>query len=138
MVGLLAVALVWGATFSAVKDAVESMPTTDFLAIRFTLAAAVLIALRPSSLGRRAAADRAATVSALGVLLGAGYLAQTVGLESIAAAASGVLTASSWCWPHSSEPRPSVAALRPGLVGTRDRRARRGRYRHQRGRPRRR
>ena len=92
VVALLAVALVWGATYTAVKDAVESMPATDFLAIRFTLAAAVMIALRPSSL-RRVHRVTVRHGVGLGILLGAGYLAQTVGLESISAGTSGVLTA---------------------------------------------
>jgi drug/metabolite transporter (DMT)-like permease len=90
--GLVGIALVWGATFSAVKDAVESMPSTDFLAIRFTLAAAAMIVLRPSSLRRVHRATVGHGVG-LGVLLAAAYLAQTVALESISAGTAGVLTA---------------------------------------------
>jgi drug/metabolite transporter (DMT)-like permease len=91
VVGLLAVALVWGATFSAIRHAIEAMPTTDFLAVRVTLAALVMLALRPSTLLR----VRAATLRhgvALGVLLAAAYLTQAVGLETTTAGVAGVLT----------------------------------------------
>jgi drug/metabolite transporter (DMT)-like permease len=88
--GLLGVALVWGTTFSAVKDALDAMPATDFLAIRFTVATAVMLALRPGTL-RHLDRNSLRDGVGLGVLLGGGYLAQTVGLERITPGVSGVL-----------------------------------------------
>jgi len=89
--GLLGIALVWGASYTAIKDAVEKMPSTDFLAIRFTVAAVIMVALRPGSLRR----VRRATLRhgiGLGVGLGTAYLALTVGLERTTPAVAGVLT----------------------------------------------
>ena len=89
--GLIGTALVWGATFSAVKHAVTAMPATDFLAIRFTLAAVVMLALRPGSL-RRVHRRTLRHGIPLGILLALAYLAQTTGLERTTPAVSGVLT----------------------------------------------
>lgn len=88
---LLAVTVIWGSTFTVVKDAIGRMPATDFLAVRFTLAAAVMIALRPTALrqvNRRTLRDG----TALGVVLGLAYLAQTLGLDRTTPAVSGFLT----------------------------------------------
>jgi drug/metabolite transporter (DMT)-like permease len=88
---LVAVTAVWGSTFVVVKDAVEQMPVTDFLTWRFALAALAMLLVRPRSLaapgrpGRRAGA-------LLGLALGAGYLLQTLGLQTTGAAVSGFIT----------------------------------------------
>lgn len=89
--GLLGVSVVWGSTFSAVKHAVEAMPTPDFLATRFTIAAAIMLALRPGSLRHVHRVTLRHGVP-LGLLLGAAYLAQTLGLEGSTAAVAGILT----------------------------------------------
>lgn len=81
----------WGSTFVVVKDAIERMPVTDFLTWRFALAALAMVALRPRAVlalgpaGRRAGA-------VIGVALGAGYLLQTLGLQTTSAAVSGFIT----------------------------------------------
>jgi len=88
---LLAVTAVWGSTFVVVKDAVDRMPVTDFLTWRFAIAALAMLVVRPRSVaalgprGRRAGA-------LLGLALGAGYLAQTLGLQTTGAAVSGFIT----------------------------------------------
>jgi drug/metabolite transporter (DMT)-like permease len=88
---LLAVTAVWGSTFVVVKDAVDRMPVTDFLTWRFALAALAMVLIRPRSVaqlgrhGRRAGA-------LLGLALGAGYLLQTLGLQTTGAAVSGFIT----------------------------------------------
>ena len=88
---LVAVTAVWGLTFVVVKDAIERMPTMDFLAERFTLAAVVMVAVRPPALRRiDPVALRRGIV--LGLVLGGAYIAQTVGLEDISPAVSGFLT----------------------------------------------
>ncbi|MCI0686646.1 MAG: DMT family transporter [Sporichthyaceae bacterium] len=89
--GLVGVTAVWGVTFVVVKDAVERMPVMDFLAIRFLLAALVMIAIRPSALagiGRPGARHGAL----LGLALGVGYIAQTYGLQHTSASVSGFIT----------------------------------------------
>jgi drug/metabolite transporter (DMT)-like permease len=90
-ISLVAVTAVWGSTFVVVKDAVERMPVMDFLAWRFAIAAIVMAAVRPRSVmtldrrGRRAGL-------LLGLALGAGYIAQTFGLERTPASVSGFIT----------------------------------------------
>jgi drug/metabolite transporter (DMT)-like permease len=88
---LVAVTAVWGSTFIVVKDAVDRMPVTDFLAWRFTIAAIAMVVVRPRSLaglGR----DGARRGLLLGLALGGGYLAQTFGLEHTPATVSGFIT----------------------------------------------
>jgi drug/metabolite transporter (DMT)-like permease len=88
---LVLVTAVWGSTFVVVKHAVERMPVMDFLAWRFAIAAIVMAAVRPRSvltLDRRG--QRAGLL--LGLALGAGYIAQTFGLERTPASVSGFIT----------------------------------------------
>lgn len=88
---LLAVAVVWGAAFVLMKPAIEQQPFYDFLATRFTLATVVLIIAR-----RRVLAeinwDLLKRGIPLGVLLGLGYITQTIALELTTAAITGFLT----------------------------------------------
>lgn len=88
---LLGVTAIWGSTFVVVKDAVARVPVTDFLTLRFALAAAAMLALRPRSVAALGAAGRRAG-AVIGVALGAGYLLQTLGLQHTSAAVSGFLT----------------------------------------------
>ena len=88
---LVAVCVVWGSTFVVVKDAVERMPVMDFLAWRFAIAALVMAALRPRAVSRLSARSRRNGI-VLGLLLTAGYVAQTFGLEHASATASGFIT----------------------------------------------
>jgi len=88
---LVGVTAIWGSTFVVVKDAVEKVPVTDYLTWRFGIAALVMLVIRPRSVaalgrpGRRAGA-------VVGVALGVGYLAQTIGLQHTSAAVSGFIT----------------------------------------------
>jgi drug/metabolite transporter (DMT)-like permease len=90
-VGLLAVTGVWGSTFVVVKDAVERMPVMDFLAWRFTIAAIVMAAARPRAVAALDRRGRGVGV-VLGLALGAGYVAQTFGLQHTSASVSGFIT----------------------------------------------
>src|SRR5437763_14999368 len=90
VVVLVAVCVVWGSTFVVVKNAVERMPVMDFLAWRFTIAALAMVAVRPRAVFALDAPARRAGVW-LGLALGAGYIAQTVGLQRTPATVSGVL-----------------------------------------------
>jgi drug/metabolite transporter (DMT)-like permease len=89
--GLVFTTAVWGSTFVVVKDAVAKVPVLDFLGLRFALAAAVMLALRPKAL---AALDRTAWRHGilLGLVLGLGYAAQTFGLQTASASVSGFVT----------------------------------------------
>lgn len=88
MVGVTAV---WGSTFVIVKDAIDRMPVMDFLAVRFGVAALVMIAIRPRSLLRLSRVGWRRGVL-LGLALGCGYVAQTYGLRTTPAAVSGFIT----------------------------------------------
>jgi len=89
--GLIAVTASWGSTFVVVKEAVERMPVLDFLAVRFAVATAVMVLLRPATMRRiNPLALRHGGV--LGVALGLGFVAQTVGLQHTSAAVSGFIT----------------------------------------------
>jgi drug/metabolite transporter (DMT)-like permease len=89
--GLLAMTAVWGSTFVLIKNVVARMPVADFLAVRFAIAALVMLALfaRPVwRLGRK----QVMRGLLLGVIYGAGQLLQTWGLSLIAPSVSGFAT----------------------------------------------
>lgn len=90
---LVATALIWGATFVLVKQALEDVSTLLFLSLRFTLATAALgVVFRP--LPSKLAGGRALLGG--GVLAGSclfsGYVLQTVGLRYTSASKSAFLT----------------------------------------------
>ena len=89
--GLLATTAVWGSTFLVVKDAIASVPVLDFLGLRFAVACAAMLAVRPralAALGRTGWRHGAL----LGLVLAAGYAAQTFGLQTASASVSGFIT----------------------------------------------
>ncbi len=91
VLGLLGVTASWGSTFIIFKDAIRTFPVADFLAVRFTLAAAALFLIRPSAMRRLERREwRNAVV--LGLLYGAGQLLQTFGLQFTSATVSGFVT----------------------------------------------
>jgi drug/metabolite transporter (DMT)-like permease len=88
---LLAVTAVWGSTFFLIRDLVEHVPSADFLAVRFGIAAVLMFAL--FSRQTLALSRRELTLGVgLGVLYAVAQLLQTVGLETTAASVSGFLT----------------------------------------------
>lgn len=91
VIALLSVTASWGASFVLMKDAIERQPVPDFLFTRFTLAALVMILVRPRVL--RDITPRVLwTGSIIGAILGAGYITQTIGLQLSTAAITGFLT----------------------------------------------
>lgn len=91
LVALVAVTAVWGVTFVQVKDAVALYPLFAFLAVRFAIATGVLAVpavKRIRSLGR----DGVAGGVLLGLLLAAGYVLQTAGLERTTVSSTGFIT----------------------------------------------
>lgn len=88
---LVIVTAIWGSTFFLIKDLVTSVPPTDFLAVRFSIAAlAMSIAFRRQlmALGRR---DVYLGIG-LGAIYGVAQILQTVGLASTDASVSGFIT----------------------------------------------
>ncbi|KGN33201.1 permease [Knoellia sinensis KCTC 19936] len=88
---LLAVTAVWGSTFFLIRDLVEHVPSADFLAVRFGIAAVLMfVVFHRQTL---ALTRRQLTLGAgLGALYAVAQLLQTVGLETTAASVSGFLT----------------------------------------------
>ena len=91
---LVAVTLVWGVSFTVIKGALDDVPTLLLVALRFAVAATLLLALRPRTLFQvRAATLRPALL--LGVCLFAGFAFQTAGLVGTTPSRSAFLTATS-------------------------------------------
>jgi drug/metabolite transporter (DMT)-like permease len=91
LLALIAVTAVWGVTFVQVKDAVALYPLFAFLAVRFAIATATLAlpaAKRVRDLGRGGLAGGAF----LGLLLAAGYVLQTAGLQRTTVSSTGFIT----------------------------------------------
>lgn len=88
---LLAVALVWGATFVVVKRATEDLPVFPFLGIRFAIA---FITLLPFVWSQRAYFTRTSVWKGLGLgaVLFMGYATQTIGLQYTTASNAGFIT----------------------------------------------
>ena len=88
---LLAVAALWGTTFSLLRDSIRILHPVDLMALRFTMAAIVLLAVygrRVWPIQRRAWLDG----GHIGLWLGAGYLTQVIGLATITASRSAFIT----------------------------------------------
>ena len=85
---MLVVTAVWGWTFVLVKDAVTHYPTLPFLQIRFAIAF-VVVALVVRRIPRRRELQTGAVI---GVVLAAGYLAQTAGLTMTSPGNAGLIT----------------------------------------------
>lgn len=89
---LVAVALVWGSSFTLTKDLLARLPALDFLGLRFAIAAVLgAVALLPQL--RRADAGTWGRGLALGGIYGVSQVLQTYGLERASASVSGFLTA---------------------------------------------
>ena len=85
---LTAVTAVWGWSFVLVKDAIAQYPVAPFLALRFLLAAALLLLV-----ARRLPERRALVIgAAIGGAVAAGYALQTYGLAGTAPGTAGLIT----------------------------------------------
>jgi drug/metabolite transporter (DMT)-like permease len=92
---LALVALIWGATFIVVKQALTGISTVYFLAIRFWLASLFLSAVFLAPLRRIGLYETARGLTGgavAGVFLWLGYMLQTFGLKYTTAGKSGFLT----------------------------------------------
>lgn len=93
-VSLVLCSLLWGSTFVVVKNSLDHVSVFLFLAVRFTLAAALMAAFRPRAL-RRLQRDELLAGAALGFFMFCGYAFQTAGLQYTTPAKSGFVTGSS-------------------------------------------
>src|SRR5271163_1167444 len=91
---LVLCSLLWGSTFVIVKNSLDHVSVFLFLAVRFTLAAALMAAFRPRAL-RRLQKDELLAGAALGFFMFCGYAFQTAGLQYTTPAKSGFVTGSS-------------------------------------------
>lgn len=88
---LVSVAAMWGVAFVVMKPAIAQQPFFDFLAIRFTIAVAIMLVIKPKVV--LALRGKMLVVGAvLGAVLGLAYIAQTIALEMTTAAITGFLT----------------------------------------------
>lgn len=90
-IALVSVAFSWGAAFVLMKDAIAQQPLFDFLAIRFTIAAAIMVVVKPKVV-KSFDATHVKYGSVLGLLLAFGYVTQTIGLDKTTAAITGFIT----------------------------------------------
>lgn len=88
---LMGVTAVWGSTFFLIRDLVVHVPSADFLAVRFAIAAVVMFAVFRRQTLALSRADLLTGIG-LGVLYGAAQLLQTTGLEHTDASVSGFVT----------------------------------------------
>jgi drug/metabolite transporter (DMT)-like permease len=88
---ILLTTLVWGSTFAVSRDVLDYWPPLSYLAVRMPLAAVLFAALFPRQLfGSNREAWRAG--AALGLLIGLGFIGQTVGLLYTTPAKSAFIT----------------------------------------------
>ena len=88
---LLGVTAAWGSTFFMIRDLLDRVPATDFLAVRFAIAGAVLLVAAPRAVTRMSPQVRWRAV-AVGAVYGVAQILQTVGLGHTSASVSGFIT----------------------------------------------
>lgn len=90
-VALVGVTAVWGSTFYLIHDLLDSMDPLDFLAVRFSMAAAVLLVVFGRDLRRLGRRTWVAGLL-LGLVYALAQILQTVGLAHTSASRSGFIT----------------------------------------------
>ncbi len=91
IIALIFIAAIWGWSFVIVKQAVAQMPVIDFLALRFAVAAIIMVILRPRSLSKITSPVLKHGV-VLGIFLGLSYITQTYALVYASATVVGFIT----------------------------------------------
>lgn len=88
---LVLITLIWGTTFSVTKQGVAVIPPLLFLALRFLVAFALMVAVGWPRLRRLTSLEwRAGLVT--GLVYAAGFIAQTLGLRTTTAAKAAFIT----------------------------------------------
>jgi drug/metabolite transporter (DMT)-like permease len=90
-ISLVAIAAVWGLTFSLVQDAVARIPVMTFLAYRFIAAALIVGAISLREIRALSSAGWQAGIL-MGIFLTGGYVFQTVGLQHTSVSHTGFIT----------------------------------------------
>ncbi len=88
---LLATTAMWGSTFPLTKDLLDRVPTLDYLAVRFAIAAAVMLVIAHRSVLRLSTRSRNRAL-VLGVVYALAQILQTAGLAHTSASVSGFVT----------------------------------------------
>ncbi len=88
---LLAMTASWGSTFFLIRDLLERVPTLDFLAVRFLIAAAAMLLVAPRA-GARLSRESRRHAVVLGGVYGVAQVLQTAGLAHTPASVSGFIT----------------------------------------------
>ncbi|GAB2879450.1 DMT family transporter [Nocardioides pacificus] len=88
---LLAMTASWGSTFFLIEDLLDRIPTLDFLAIRFAIAAAAMLLVAPGAIARLSPESRRSAM-VLGLVYGVAQILQTAGLAHTSASVSGFIT----------------------------------------------
>ena len=88
---LVLLALIWGGSFAVMKNALADASPVTLLAIRFSLAAVLMIGLA-FAIGLKWCAAGWRWIVLAGIFLGLGYILQTSGLRYTTAGKSGFLT----------------------------------------------
>ena len=91
LVGLLAVAAAWGSSFPLTKALLERMTALNFLAVRFSLAALLMVIIFFPAL-RRLSRRSVSRGLWLGLAYGVAQILQTIGLQYTPASISGFIT----------------------------------------------
>ena len=88
---LLSVSMAWGLSFVVMKDPIAKQSINSFLFTRFVVAVLAMLALQPSVLKKidREILGKGFTA---GLLLGSGFILQTLGLARAGAAVTGFIT----------------------------------------------
>lgn len=89
---LALVALIWGSTFVLIKRALNDVTPVLYLAIRFTIAALLLAVYFRGRLRLRFSRQELGAGFRIGAVLMAGFIFQTIGLQTTTAAKSAFLT----------------------------------------------
>lgn len=88
---LLGITACWGSTFFLIHDLLDRVPAVDFLAVRFSIAAVLLLVVAPRAVLRLSPTARRQAV-VLGCLYGVAQILQTAGLAHTPASVSGFIT----------------------------------------------
>jgi drug/metabolite transporter (DMT)-like permease len=88
---LVIVTATWGSTFFLIKDLVVTVPPTDFLAVRFSIAALAMLAIFHRQVAALTRHDLRLG-ALLGLLYGSAQVLQTMGLQHTDASISGFIT----------------------------------------------
>lgn len=91
VVALIFITAIWGWSFIIVKQAVAEMPVMDFLALRFAVAAIVMILIRPRAFSTIKKPELKYGF-VLGIFLGLAYITQTYALVYASATVVGFIT----------------------------------------------